>query len=50
MLVTRASTVRGRGTKCKIPEMKFREELDGTVGWLPLLTRFDVWCFVHEPI
>jgi hypothetical protein len=50
MRVTRAATVRGRGTKCKIPNIKFCEELDGIVGWFPLLTRFDVWRFVHEPI
>jgi len=52
MRVTRSARVRGKGTRCKIPNIKFCEEKpEGTVGWfLLILTPFDIWCFVREPI
>ena len=52
MRVTRTARVRGIGTRCKIPNIKFCEEKpEGIVGWfLLILTPFDIWCFVREPI
>lgn len=52
MRVTRTARVRGIGTSCKIPNIKFCEENpEGIVGWfLLILTPFDIWCFVREPI
>jgi hypothetical protein len=45
MRVTGTARVRGRSTRCKIPNIKFCEEKpEGIVGWL------DIWCFVREPI
>lgn len=51
MRVTGTARVRGRATRCRIPNIKFREEKpEGIVGRFPLLTTFGIWCFVREPI